>query len=152
MITIFKTLVSVLLFVMLQAGMALGMNNQALPTIEGQAGQDIFYQTPGSISSPSVAESPQGYSSYPLVDNRLVVWFVTQQHTYFGGFVLSIPLFSLLLEFLGITRKQQASQQKLDGLAHDILRVALLSLSITALLGTFMLVTFVTLYPGFMSY
>ncbi|MCB9775492.1 MAG: cytochrome ubiquinol oxidase subunit I [Nitrospiraceae bacterium] len=128
------------------------MGNQALPTIEGQAGQDIFYQTPGSISSPSVAESPQGYSSYPLVDNRLVVWFVTQQHTYFGGFVLSIPLFSLLLEFLGITRKKQASQQKLDGLAHDILRVALLSLSITALLGSFMLVTFVTLYPGFMNY
>ena len=143
---------SVLLFVLLHAGLALGMGNQALPTIEGQAGQDIFYQTPGSISSPSVAESPQGYSSYPLVDNRLVVWFVTQQHTYFGGFVLSIPLFSLLLEFLGITRKQQASQQKLDGLAHDILRVALLSLSITALLGSFMLVTFVTLYPGFMNY
>ena len=143
---------SVLLFVLLQAGLALGMDNQALPTIEGQAGQDIFYQTPGSISSPSVAESPQGYSSYPLVDNRLVVWFVTQQHTYFGGFVLSIPLFSLLLEFLGITRKKQASQQKLDGLAHDILRVALLSLSITALLGSFMLVTFVTLYPGFMNY
>lgn len=143
---------SVLLFVLLHAGLALGMGNQALPTIEGQAGQDIFYQTPGSISSPSVAESPQGYSSYPLVDNRLVVWFVTQQHTYFGGFVLSIPLFSLLLEFLGITRKKQASQQKLDGLAHDILRVALLSLSITALLGTFMLVTFVTLYPGFMNY
>ena len=143
---------SVLLFVLLQAGLALGMGNQALPTIEGQAGQDIFYQTPGSISSPSVAESPQGYSSYPLVDNRLVVWFVTQQHTYFGGFVLSIPLFSLLLEFLGITRKKQASQQKLDGLAHDILRVALLSLSITALLGSFMLVTFVTLYPGFMNY
>ena len=143
---------SVLLFVLLHAGLALGMGNQALPTIEGQAGQDIFYQTPGSISSPSVAESPQGYSSYPLVDNRLVVWFVTQQHTYFGGFVLSIPLFSLLLEFLGITRKQQTSQQKLDGLAHDILRVALLSLSITALLGSFMLVTFVTLYPGFMNY
>ena len=143
---------SVLLFVLLHAGLALGMGNQALPTIEGQAGQDIFYQTPGSISSPSVAESPQGYSSYPLVDNRLVVWFVTQQHTYFGGFVLSIPLFSLLLEFLGNTRKKQASQQKLDGLAHDILRVALLSLSITALLGSFMLVTFVTLYPGFMNY
>lgn len=143
---------SVLLFVLLQAGLALGMDNQAFPSIEGQAGQDIFYQTPGSISSPSVAESPQGYSSYPLVDNRLVVWFVTQQHTYFGGFVLSIPLFSLLLEFLGITRKKQASQQKLDGLAHDILRVALLSLSITALLGSFMLVTFVTLYPGFMNY
>jgi cytochrome bd ubiquinol oxidase subunit I len=150
--TIVKPLVSVLFLFLLQTGIALGMDDQSLPSTEGQTSQDIFYQTPGSISSPSVAESPQGYSIYPLVDNRLVVWFVTQQHTYFGGFVLSIPLFSLLLEFLGFTRKQQASQQKLDGLAHDILRVALLSLSITALLGSLMLVTFVTLYPGFMSY
>ena len=128
------------------------MDGKSLSLADGQASQDIFYQTHGSLEGPSVAESLQGYSTYPLVDNRLVVWFVTQQHTYFGGFVLSIPLFSLLLEFLGLARRQQASQQKFDGLARDILRVALLSMSITALLGILMLVTFMTLYPGFMSY
>ena len=86
------------------------------------------------------------------MNNRLVVWFVTQQHTYFGGFVLALPLFSLLLEFLGVTRKQEMARQQFDGLAQDILRVGLLSLSITAVLGSVMLGLFVTLYPGFMNY
>ncbi|PJA78344.1 MAG: hypothetical protein CO149_04570, partial [Nitrospirae bacterium CG_4_9_14_3_um_filter_51_5] len=147
-----KTLLGLLLVFLLQTGIVLGVDGKSLSLADGQASQDIFYQTHGSLEGPSVAESLQGYSTYPLVDNRLVVWFVTQQHTYFGGFVLSIPLFSLLLEFLGLARRQQASQQKFDGLARDILRVALLSMSITALLGILMLVTFMTLYPGFMSY
>ena len=118
----------------------------------GEDPQDIFYQTPGTIEGPAAAESPQSYSSLPFVNNRLVVWFVTQQHTYFGGFVLALPLFSLLLEFLGVTRKKEGSRQQFDGLAHDILRVGLLSLSITAVLGAVMLGLFVTLYPGFMNY
>ncbi len=152
MMPIVKPILGLLVVFLLQAGIVLGADPKTLPPNDGQPSQDIFYQTPGSIEGPAVAENVQNYSSYPLVDNRLVVWFVTQQHTYFGGFVLSIPLFSLLLEFLGFTRQHQASRQKFDGLARDILRVALLSMSITALLGSFMLVTFVTLYPGFMSY
>lgn len=147
-----KTLLSMLLFVLLQAGLALGAEADPLLSNGGQPNQDVFYQTPGAIKGPAVEESVQSYYSYPLVNNRLIVWFFTQQHTYFGGFVLALPLFSLLLEFLGFTRKQQASRQKFDGLARDILRVALLSLSITALLGSLTLVTLVTLYPGFMSY
>ena len=117
-----------------------------------EEGQDIFYQTPGNIEGPAAAESPRSYSAIPFVNNRLVVWFVTQQHTYFGGFVLALPLFSLLLEFLGVTRKQGIARQQFDGLAQDILRVGLLSLSITAVLGSVMLGLFVTLYPGFMNY
>jgi cytochrome d ubiquinol oxidase subunit I len=114
--------------------------------------QDMFYQTPGTIDGPAAAESPRSYSNIPFVNNRLVVWFVTQQHTYFGGFVLALPIFSLLLEFLGVTRKQEMARQQYDGLAHDILRVGLLSLSITAVLGSVMLALFIALYPGFMNY
>ena len=90
--------------------MAFGADAKPLPPNDGQPSQDIFYQTPGSITGPAVEEGVQSYSTYPLLNNRLIVWFVTQQHTYFGGFVLALPLFSLLLEFLGFTRKHQASQ------------------------------------------
>jgi hypothetical protein len=141
-----------LVFLLFQSGIALGTDTPLLPPNDEQQPQDIFYQTPGFIEGPAAADGIHSYSTYPLLNNRLVVWFVTQQHTYFGGFVLALPLFCLLLEFLGITRKNQASQKKFDGLARDILRVALLSMSITALLGSLMLVTFVTLYPGFMKY
>ncbi len=114
--------------------------------------QDIFYQTSGTIEGPAAVESPRSYSTIPFVNNRLIVWFVTQQHTYFGGFVLALPIFSLLLEFLGVTRKQGVAREQFDGLAHDILRVGLLSLSITAVLGAVMLGLFIALYPGFMNY
>jgi cytochrome bd-type quinol oxidase subunit 1 len=82
----------------------------------------------------------------------MAVWFVTQQHTYFGGFVLALPLFCALLEFLGLMTKKPALSLRYDGLARDLAKVALLALSVTALIGSLMLLMFVTLYPTFMEY
>lgn len=147
-----KPFVIVLALFLLQIGNAWGESVASLPAGDELLNRDIFYQTPGSVEGPAAAENFQQYSTYPFLNNRLIIWFVTQQHTYFGGFVLALPLFSLLLEFLGNTRKHPTIKQKFDGLAHDILRVALLSLSITALLGSLMLGAFITFYPGFMSY
>jgi cytochrome bd-type quinol oxidase subunit 1 len=144
------SLISLLGLLFFSVGLSWASDSDPKSLVE--EGQDIFYQTPGSIEGPAAAESPRSYSSIPFVNNRLVVWFVTQQHTYFGGFVLALPLFSLLLEFLGVTRKQGATREQFDGLARDILRVGLLSLSITAVLGAVMLGLFITLYPGFMNY
>lgn len=145
-----RSLISLLVLFFFSAGLTWASDSDPKSLVE--EGQDIFYQTPGSIVGPAAAESPRSYSSVPFVNNRLVVWFVTQQHTYFGGFVLALPLFSLLLEFLGVTRKQGEGREQFDGLARDILRVGLLSLSITAVLGAVMLGLFITLYPGFMNY
>jgi len=138
------------MLLLLSAGPSWAVGPDHMSVVE--EGQDIFYQTPGTIAGPAAAESPRSYSSIPFVNNRLVVWFVTQQHTYFGGFVLALPIFSLLLEFLGVTRKQEMARRQYDGLAQDILRVGLLSLSITAVLGSVMLGLFIVLYPGFMNY
>jgi cytochrome bd ubiquinol oxidase subunit I len=147
-----KLLSGLLIVFLLYAGIAFAADVQPSLPSEGQSGIDVFYQTPGTIVGPAASEALDGYSTFPFVDNRMIVWFVTQQHTYFGGFVLALPLFCLLLEFLGITRKNLVSKQKFDGLARDILRVALLSMSVTALLGSLTLITLVILYPGFMSY
>ncbi len=145
-----RSLFFLILLLIFSAGYAWALEPD-LP-VSGGEGLDIFFQTPGSIEGPAAAESPRSYSTIPFVNNRLVVWFVTQQHTYFGGFVLALPIFSLLLELLGVTRKREVAQQQFDGLAHDILRVALVALSITAVLGAVMLGLFITLYPGFMNY
>ena len=147
-----KLLSGLLIVFLLYAGIAFAADVQPSLPSEGQSGIDVFYQTPGTIVGPAASEALDGYSTFPFVDNRMIVWFVTQQHTYFGGFVLALPLFSLLLEFLGITRKNQVSKQKFDGLARDIVRVALLSMSVTALLGSLTLISLVILYPGFMGY
>ncbi len=144
------SLLSLFLLVLFSSGLSWASDSTHQSPVE--KAQDMFYQTPGTIDGPAAAESPRSYSTIPFVNNRVVVWFVTQQHTYFGGFVLALPLFSLLLEFLGVTRKQDMARQQYDGLAHDILRVGLLSLSITAVLGSVMLALFIALYPGFMNY
>ncbi len=124
----------------------------AEPIISGEPGKDVYYQIEGTPVGPAMEEVPSSYSQYQLVNNRLLVWVVTQQHTYFGGFVLALPLFAVFLEFMGLSRREEESAKRYDGLARDILRVALLSMSFTAVLGSFMLVLFITLYPGFMQY
>jgi len=84
-----KSFFTLLVLLFLSAGLswAVGPDHKSLV---GE-GQDIFYQTSGTIEGPAAAESSRSYSSIPFVNNRLVVWFVTQQHTYFGGFVLALP-------------------------------------------------------------
>lgn len=113
---------------------------------------DIYYQTPGEPVGLAARDVQTTYPRYGFLNNRLLVWVVMQQHTYFGGFVLALPLFCLLLEFIGMSRRKPESALKFDGLARDILRVAIVSLSVTALLGGVMLGLFVHLYPGFMNY
>ena len=117
------------------------------------SGRDIYYQTEGHPVGLSVEDVPSEYPRYGFIDNRLLIWVVTQQHTYFGGFVLALPLFSLLLEFWGMSRRDCHIAQKYDGLARDILRVALLALSVTAMFRVSHVVVLLSFsYPSFMTY
>jgi cytochrome d ubiquinol oxidase subunit I len=132
--------------------LGLGLGSQPSFSYAGDA-VDLYFNTPGTPQGPS-APSPAEttYSRYGSFDNRLLVWFVTQQHTYFGGFVLALPIFCVLLEFLGLTTKKPALSLRYDGLARDLAKVALLALSITAVVGSLMLAMFISLYPSFMKY
>ncbi len=118
-----------------------------------ESSTDLYFGTEGIPQGPP-APAPQD-TSYPQIgslDSRLVVWFITQQHTYFGGFVLALPLFCALLEFLGLITKKPALALRYDGLARDLAKVAVLAMSVTALIGSLMLTLFITLYPSFMKY
>ncbi len=118
-----------------------------------ESATDLYFGTEGIPQGPP-APAPQD-TSYPQIgslDSRLVVWFITQQHTYFGGFVLALPLFCALLEFLGLITQKPALALRYDGLARDLAKVAVLAMSVTALIGSLMLTLFITLYPSFMKY
>ena len=117
------------------------------------ASTDVYFGTEGIPQGPA-APTPQE-TVYPQVgslDSRLLVWFVTQQHTYFGGFVLALPLFCALLEFLGLLTNKPALALRYDSLARDLAKVAVLAMSVTALIGSLMLTMFIMLYPSFMKY
>ncbi len=117
-----------------------------------QSNQDVYYQTEGIPQGLAAAAVESGYPQWRHLDNRIFIWFVTQQHTYFGGFVLALPLFAFLLEFVGLSRRDPQTAKRYDGLGRDILRVGVLSLTVTALLGSVMLGAFLMLYPDFMKY
>jgi hypothetical protein len=114
---------------------------------------DLYFKTPGIPQGPP-APSPEEtvYSRIGSFDSRLLVWFITQQHTYFGGFVLALPIFCVLLEFLGLSSRNPALALRYDGLARDLAKVALLALSATAVIGGLMLGMFLYFYPSFMQY
>jgi hypothetical protein len=114
---------------------------------------DLYFKTPGTPQGPP-APSPEEtvYSRIGSFDSRLLVWFITQQHTYFGGFVLALPIFCVLLEFLGLSSRKPALALRYDGLARDLAKVALLALSATAVIGGLMLGMFLYFYPSFMQY
>ena len=114
---------------------------------------DLYFGTEGTPQGPAPPTPHETvYSRIGSFDSRLLVWFVTQQHTYFGGFVLALPLFCALLEFLGLISNKPALSLRYDGLARDLAKVALLALSVTAVIGSLMLVMFLSLYPSFMKY
>ena len=118
-----------------------------------EASTDVYFGTEGVPQGPAApAPDETVYPRIGSLDSRLVVWFITQQHTYFGGFVLALPLFCALLEFLGLITKKPALALRYDGLARDLAKVAVLAMSVTALIGSLMLTLFITLYPSFMKY
>lgn len=134
------------------APFAAELSHTAGPTTQETA-KDIYYKIEGvPIGPPAPSSGALTYPRYGSIDNRILVWFVTQQHTYFAGFVLALPIFCLILEFLGLVARDPAVAARYDRSARDFLKVALLSLSLTAVVGSLMLGLFIALYPSFMRY
>jgi cytochrome bd-type quinol oxidase subunit 1 len=118
-----------------------------------QSSKDVYYKTDGvPIGPPAPTSEVIIYPRYGSFDSRLLVWFVTQQHTYFGGFVLALPIFCVIMEFAGLMVRDRSAALRYDQMARHFLKVALLALSLTAVVGSIMLTLFIALYPSFMSY
>ena len=120
---------------------------------DGRSSKDVYYKTDGIPMGPAAPSSDAiVYPRYGSFDSRLLVWFVTQQHTYFGGFVLALPIFCVIMEFAGLMVRDRSTAGRYDQMARHFLKVALLALSLTAVVGSIMLTLFIALYPSFMSY
>ncbi len=123
--------------------------------------QDVFYKDwegnplKGPVSGYAAPElGDSDYNSYDFAPSRILVWVANQQHLYFGSFVLAVPIFCMLIEFVGIRTRESDPilSEKYDKLAHDLMKVSLTAYSWTAILGGILLFTFITLFPGFFKY
>ncbi len=88
------------------------------------------------------------YRRFPLVGSRVAVWVVAQLHLYFAAFVLAVPIFALIIEFIGYRN----GDKRYDKLAYEFTKLLSVSFSLTATFGAFLLFMLVALYPKFMGY
>ncbi len=121
--------------------------------LQAPPGTDVYYGTPGRpASEPAPRLTAADYPRYGNVDSRLAIWVVTQQHTYFGGFVLALPIFCFIIEVMGLLTRDPVTAVRYDRLARDFLRISLIAFSISALLGSTLVAALLTFYPMFFRY
>ncbi|MCW8886109.1 MAG: cytochrome ubiquinol oxidase subunit I, partial [Motiliproteus sp.] len=69
-------------------------------------------------------------ADYPRVGNsssRAVVWILAQMHLFFAAFVLAVPLFVVVIEWVGV----KTGDARYDDMAHEFMKVSMTAYSIT---------------------
>ena len=57
-------------------------------------------------------DGPKDYPRYNF-ESRVLLWFANQQHLYYGSFVLAVPIFCMVIEFMGIVTQRQGARETL---------------------------------------
>ncbi len=79
---------------------------------------------------------------------RGVVWFVAQLHLLFAAFVLGVPIFAVIVEYIG----WRNGDIRYDRLAREFTRLLAAAFATTAALGGLLSFTLFGLYPKFSNY
>lgn len=101
-----------------------------------------------SVSSTNPFDNMADYRQFPLLGSRVVVWFVGQLHLMFGAFILGVPIFAVIVEFIGIRTRNP----RYDRMARDFIKLTIAAFSTTAILGALLVFIFIGFYPRFFSY
>ena len=88
------------------------------------------------------------YRAFPRVGSRVAIWIVAQLHLLFAAFVLAVPIFALIIEFIGYRTKDK----RYDHLAYEFTKLLSVSFSLTATFGAALTFMLIILYPKFTNY
>jgi cytochrome bd-type quinol oxidase subunit 1 len=88
------------------------------------------------------------YRALPFAGNRIAVWVVAQLHLMFAAFVLGVPIFALITEFVGVA----TGERRYDDLAREFTKLLAMAYTMTAVLGALLLVLLLVLYPKLTNY
>jgi cytochrome bd-type quinol oxidase subunit 1 len=104
------------------------------------------------IAVTAQAAAPEGagadYRTFFGLNPRAVVWFVAELHLMFAAFVLGVPIFAVLIEYVGA----RSGNQRFDRLAHECTRLLSAAFSTTAALGGLLAFALFGLYPKVMQH
>ncbi len=111
-------------------------------------------ETAGEVSEPVIEKKvapkmgPSDYRQIGSVSSRAFVWVVAQLHLFLAAFVLAVPLFVTVIEWIGV----KTGDQRYDDMAHEFMKVSMTAYSLTALFGGTLAFSLFLLYPTFMAY
>lgn len=88
------------------------------------------------------------YRAFPVIGSRVAIWVVAQLHLMFAAFVLAVPIFALIIEFIGYF----TGDKRYDDLAYEFTKLLSTSFSFTASLGALLTFMLIILYPKLTSY
>ncbi len=108
---------------------------------------------PGTAGAQGVATASD-YAAPALIDSRLAVWVAAQLHLNFAAFVLAVPMFAFVIEFMGwrTANSDAPMAARYDWLAHEMARLLPAAYSLTAIMGAVLAFLLFSAYPGFMRY
>lgn len=90
---------------------------------------------------------PPDYREIPGISSRIAIWITSQVHLMFAAFMLGVPMFSLVVEFVGA----RTGDKRYDDLAREFTKLVMVAASTTAAFGALFTFLLFTLYPNFMS-
>jgi cytochrome bd-type quinol oxidase subunit 1/mono/diheme cytochrome c family protein len=94
------------------------------------------------------AKSVVDYREFPLIGSRNLIWILAQLHLLFAGFVLGVPVFAWICEVVGVWSKEEQYVR----LAREFTNLILVAFEMTAMLGAFLLLFLLALYPKVVYY
>ncbi len=94
------------------------------------------------------AAAEVAYRDIPGIGSRNMIWIAAQLHLLFAGFVLGVPIFAWVCEFIGWRTKDK----RYDNLAREFTKLLTASYATTAVLGGILLFLLIGLYPKLFNY
>jgi len=88
------------------------------------------------------------YRAVPRIGSRVAIWIVAQLHLLFAAFVLAVPIFAVIIEFIGY----KTGDKRYDALAYEFTKLLSVSFSLTATFGAALTFMLIALYPKFTNY
>jgi cytochrome bd ubiquinol oxidase subunit I len=105
----------------------------------------LLWAEPGFAQE--AASGSVDYRDIPYIGSRNLIWIVAQLHLLFAGFVLGVPIFAWLCEYIGV----RTGDLRYDRLAKEFTKLLTASYATTALLGGILLFLLIGLYPKFFT-
>ena len=87
------------------------------------------------------------YRPFPMIGSRNAAWIAAQLHLLFGSFILGVPMFAVIIEFIGWRTKEE----RYDRMAQEFIKLCMGAFSTTALLGGVLVFILIWCYPKVLS-